>query len=270
MSMDMPENKEGPRVVQSSNIEGWVAVGIVIGTLVFISQANYLMSRVPTVAAVISSVLVELTNVDRTSQGLGTLTVSPVLTEVAQAKANDMAQKGYFAHTSPEGLTPWHWFKEKGYRFAYAGENLAVDFSESADVQRAWMNSPTHRANVVGTQFTEIGIATANGIYNGRPTTFVVQVFGTPSPGARALRTEQNALAPESNPTSTRPVAAQVPVEPPVAAVVPDPVSEVPAVATTLPTPVSPEAILGQSAGSYLASSNNVPLWFRVVSFFVR
>jgi uncharacterized protein YkwD len=259
MSMDMPENKEGPRVVQSSNIEGWIAVAIVIGTLVFISQANYLMSRVPTVAAVISSVLVELTNVDRATQGLGTLTVSPVLTEVAQAKANDMAAKGYFAHTSPEGLTPWHWFKEKGYRFAYAGENLAVDFSESADVQRAWMNSPTHRANVVGTQFTEIGIATANGTYNGRPTTFVVQVFGTP---ARPVT-----VSPQP---ATTTVAVQTRPEPPVVDVVPNPVSDIPAVATTLPTPASPEAILGQSAGSYLASSNNVPLWFKLVSFFVR
>ncbi|MCL9972303.1 MAG: CAP domain-containing protein [Candidatus Pacebacteria bacterium] len=257
--MDMPENKEGPRVAQSSNIEGWIAVVIVIGTLVFISQANYLMSRVPTVAAVISSVLVELTNVDRATQGLGTLTVSPVLTEVAQAKANDMAAKGYFAHTSPEGLTPWHWFKEKGYRFAYAGENLAVDFSESADVQRAWMNSPTHRANVVGTQFTEIGIATANGTYNGRPTTFVVQVFGTP---ARPIT-----ATPQS---ATTTVAVQTRPEPPVVDVVPNPVSDIPAVATTLPTSASPEAILGQSAGSYLASSNNVPLWFKLVSFFVR
>jgi len=270
MSMDMPENKEGPRIVQSSNIEGWIAVAIVIGTLVFISQANYLMSRVPTVAAVISSVLVELTNVDRSSQGLATLTVSPVLTEVAQAKANDMAAKGYFAHTSPEGLTPWHWFKEKGYRFAYAGENLAIDFSESADVQRAWMNSPTHRANVVGTQFTEIGIATANGTYNGRATTFVVQAFGTPSPGARTPSTEQNALTPQSNPTSTRPVATQAPVEPPVVDVVPNPVSEVPAVATTLPTPARVDTILGETAGSYLKTSHEVPLWFKFVSFFVR
>jgi hypothetical protein len=92
-----------------------------------------------------------------------------------------MAQNGYFAHTSPEGKSPWYWFKQGGYVFNYAGENLAVDFSDSADVERAWMNSPTHRSNILNNKFTEIGVATAVGTLNGRQTTFVVQEFGTPA-----------------------------------------------------------------------------------------
>jgi hypothetical protein len=92
-----------------------------------------------------------------------------------------MVQKSYFAHNSPEGLTPWHWFKEAGYDFTYAGENLAVNFGDSIDVNRAWMNSPLHRANILNGHFTEIGIATAEGIYEGRPTIFVVQLFGKPA-----------------------------------------------------------------------------------------
>jgi hypothetical protein len=95
-------------------------------------------------------------------------------------KANDMATKGYFAHTSPEGLSPWYWFKQAGYDFVYAGENLAVNFSDSAEVDKAWMNSPGHRDNILNTKYTEVGIATANGMYQGRPTTFVVQEFGRP------------------------------------------------------------------------------------------
>ena len=47
----------------------------------------------------------------------------------AQAKADDMATKGYFAHTSPDGKNSWYWFKQAGYTFTYAGENLALDFS---------------------------------------------------------------------------------------------------------------------------------------------
>jgi hypothetical protein len=107
-----------------------------------------------------------------------------LLTVAAQDKANDEATKGYFAHTSPQGLTPWYWFQQVGYNFDYAGENLAVNFSDSEDVTTAWMNSPEHRANILNTDFTQIGIAAAQGVYEGEPTTFVVEEFGTPAPAA--------------------------------------------------------------------------------------
>jgi uncharacterized protein YkwD len=132
-------------------------------------------------AAVVSSRLVSLTNDDRSDSGLGTLTVNPLLVAAAQAKANDMAAKGYFEHVSPDGRTSWSWFKDAGYSFSYAGENLAVDFTDSGNVNQAWLDSPTHRANIMNSHFTEIGIATAEGEYNGHKTTFVVQMFGTPA-----------------------------------------------------------------------------------------
>ena len=137
-------------------------------------------------AAVISAVLVDLANEDRKDEDLGMLTRNPVLDEAAQAKADDMAEKGYFAHNSPDGKTSWHWFREAGYSFSYAGENLAVDFTDSDDVEDAWMDSPTHRANILNGKFTEIGIATAVGTYKGQKTTFVVQMFGTPAKTAVA------------------------------------------------------------------------------------
>ncbi len=148
-----------------------------------ISTGNY--------AAIVTSVLTDLTNNDRLIEGKGWLKTNPTLTLAAQMKANDMAAKGYFAHTSPEGKNPWYWFKEAGYKFTYAGENLAVNFSDSVDVEKAWMNSPGHRTNIVNSKYTEIGIATAEGVYNGRPTTFVVQLFGRP-----AEATSTSALVP--------------------------------------------------------------------------
>lgn len=252
--MDMPRRDETPHHDTDLDIKGVIAVAIAVGALVTMSQAHYIVGRAPQVAAVISSVLVELTNTERSAQGLGTLTVNPVLTAVAEAKAADMAAKGYFAHTSPEGLTPWHWFKEKNYKFLYAGENLAVDFTESSDVERAWMNSPTHRANVVGTQFTEIGIATAQGTYQGRPTTFVVQVFGTPAP--------QEITTPKAATTTPKRIVRDVVTTPP---------PQAPALATTLPTttPVTATTVLGDTAGSYLATAS-VPWWFPIVRFFAR
>ncbi|HEY4487485.1 MAG TPA: CAP domain-containing protein [Candidatus Paceibacterota bacterium] len=133
-------------------------------------------------AAVIAAVLVDLANQDRGDQGLQGLRVSPELQAAAQAKANDMATKEYFSHTTPEGYDSWHWFQQVGYVFTHAGENLAVDFSDSVDVERAWMNSPTHRANIIDGRYTEIGIAVAQGIYQGHATMFVVQMFATPAP----------------------------------------------------------------------------------------
>lgn len=131
-------------------------------------------------AAVISATLVDLTNNDRKSDSIGPLKINPKLVEAAQAKADDMASKGYFAHTSPDGRTSWSWFADAGYKYSYAGENLAVNFSDSEDVVQAWMDSPTHRANIMNGKFTEIGIATAEGEYKGKRTIFVVQMFGRP------------------------------------------------------------------------------------------
>lgn len=149
----------------------------------FLMASVYLRGLIETnqLAAVITASLVDLANEDRKEDALGTLKVNSVLQAAAQAKANDMAAKGYFAHVSPDGRDSWSWFKAAGYSFSYAGENLAVNFSDSEDVEKAWMDSPTHRANILNGKFTEIGIATAEGEYKGKKTTFVVQMFGRPS-----------------------------------------------------------------------------------------
>jgi len=131
-------------------------------------------------ASVESMVLIDLANNDRDQNNVSPLMINPELTLAAQMKANDMVANMYFAHTSPAGITPWYWFSKAKYSFLYAGENLAVDFSESADVNNAWMNSPLHRDNILNDKFTEIGIATAEGVYKGEKTTFVVQMFGSP------------------------------------------------------------------------------------------
>lgn len=154
---------------------------LILGSLAFAVYQVRSLIESNQIAAVVTATLVDLTNGDRREEDLGTLTVSPLLVAAAQAKANDMAEKGYFAHTSPDGRDSWTWFRDAGYKFSYAGENLAVNFSDSADVEEAWMDSPTHRANILNGKFTEIGIATAKGTYKGESTVFVVQMFGTPS-----------------------------------------------------------------------------------------
>lgn len=131
-------------------------------------------------SAIYASVLVNLTNKDRVAANVSELKLNPLLEKAAQMKANDMASKSYFAHNTPDGKTPWYWFAQAGYEYIYAGENLAVNFEDSEDIETAWMNSKTHWLNIINPKYTEIGIATSTGIYKGRQAVFVVQMFGAP------------------------------------------------------------------------------------------
>ncbi|MDO8728421.1 MAG: CAP domain-containing protein [bacterium] len=131
-------------------------------------------------SAVITSVLVDLTNSNRAERNVLPLEVNLTLTAIAQEKANDMAKRSYFSHNTPEGKSPWQWLREGQYNFRYAGENLAVNFADSEDVVQAWLNSEGHRTNLLNDRFTEIGIAIAPGFYKGRESIFVVQFFGYP------------------------------------------------------------------------------------------
>lgn len=135
-------------------------------------------------AAILPGVLVELTNGSRIDVNAGNLAVNPLLVISAQMKAEHMAKNGYFAHDSPTGESPWYWFGQSGYKFLYAGENLAVHFVDSEDVHRAWMASVTHRANILNPNFTEIGIGIAQGAFQGRSAIFIVQHFGRPMGGS--------------------------------------------------------------------------------------
>lgn len=126
--------------------------------------------------------VIELTNQKRAEQGLPPLTVSSRLNEAAQRKAGDMFAFNYWSHFSPSGRNPWSFFQEVGYKYLYAGENLARDFTSSEAVVEAWMNSPTHKDNILNSNYKEIGLAVVDGTLNGVETTLVVQLFGTPVP----------------------------------------------------------------------------------------
>jgi len=133
------------------------------------------------VGAVLPAVVVSLTNDERDQQNLVPLIRNADLDAAAQLKADDMAEYSYFAHYSPAGVSPWYWFGQVGYSYVHAGENLAVHFSDSGEVVEAWMNSPGHRANIINSNYRQIGVGTARGTYDGYNTVFVVQLFGTPA-----------------------------------------------------------------------------------------
>jgi hypothetical protein len=133
------------------------------------------------VSTVLPAVVVDLTNDERADLGESTLKRSATLDEAARMKAQHMANNEYFSHYAPDGTSPWYWFDRAGYTYAHAGENLAIHFTDSDEVVGAWMKSPTHRANIVSGKYTEIGVGTAKGTYDGYDTVYVVQLFGTPA-----------------------------------------------------------------------------------------
>jgi len=182
--------------------------------------------------------LIELTNQKRIENSLVTLQHSPTLDEAARLKAIHMFDKNYWAHVSPDGVEPWHWFGVAGYSYISAGENLARDFDTSSGVVTAWMASPTHRENLLYPQFQEIGMAVVNGVLDGRETTLVVQLFGTPTPSpSLALETQ-----PQEETVTVAGAETGLPAQagPPTATPLPTPIS------TLAPTDVTatPELVL--------------------------
>ncbi len=153
---------------------------IIIVELGFLTQVFIVFDKTNFLAAVLPGILTTLTNEERAHINDAPLVTNNLLTKAAELKANDMATRGYFAHTSPDGKTPWYWLDQVGYNYNSAGENLAVNFFESNDVAQAWMNSPSHRENILKGEYKEIGIGVASGVYEGRNTVFVAQFFGTP------------------------------------------------------------------------------------------
>ena len=126
------------------------------------------------------SQLLSLTNDEREQHGLHPLKYSPELAYAAENKARDMINKDYWSHESPDGTTPWYWIESSGYKYSYAGENLARGFTTVDGIMNAWLESPTHRANVLNNNYTEVGFAAIPGEMNGKKTTLVVAMYGRP------------------------------------------------------------------------------------------
>lgn len=137
--------------------------------------------------------IVELTNKKRLENNLPPLAQNPLLFQAAQAKAANMFAEDYWAHFAPSGKSPWFFISASGYKYLYAGENLARDFTNADAIVDAWMGSSTHRSNMLDKNFKEIGVAVADGKLTGREGILVVQMFGASNQPsvAKALEGEQ-------------------------------------------------------------------------------
>ena len=127
--------------------------------------------------------IIKWTNYYRTQNNLSPLAENELLAGAATAKVNDMLDKQYFAHVSPDGKSVTDLLAAEGYQYKLVGENLALgDFQNEKDLVDAWMASPGHRANILKPDYKEIGMATKLDKYEGRTTWMAVQTFGTVFP----------------------------------------------------------------------------------------
>jgi len=190
-----------------------IAVGLIAFQLI-LGFGRRVFPQVLGYAANISPAeVIRLTNVQRTTNGLNPLTESTILDSAALAKGNDMLAKGYWAHFAPDGTTPWSFFLKFGYKYSYAGENLARDFQDAPSAVTAWMNSPSHRENILNPNYKDIGIGVVEGNLAGVDTTIIVQFFGAPLSGEPTIPVVQAKEVAMPVPSST-PVAAVVSTTP--------------------------------------------------------
>jgi len=125
--------------------------------------------------------VINLTNDQRTQNGLPALKENAKLDSAALAKAQDMLKNQYFEHVSPAGAGPQDLAKSVGYAYLAYGENLAMgNFADDKALVEGWMASPGHRANILNSSYREIGVAVVKGKYEDKTTWLAVQEFGLP------------------------------------------------------------------------------------------
>ena len=204
--------------------------------------------------------IVALTNQKRAENGLHPLSFNGQLASAAGSKAGDMFANNYWAHNSPAGKTPWSFISAAGYRYVYAGENLARDFSDADAVVNAWMNSPSHKENILDKNFREIGVAVSDGKLDGHDGILVVQMFGSAISQAATPPLAKASSSPVASPTLTavrspKPAVSSPPVG--VALVSPSPTESPSPIPEPSPVVVAtaPDIVTGDNSSATVLAS---------------
>ncbi len=134
---------------QSTTANALLAVGMVAARTSTPSQST-------TANSSYAAQVVSLVNAERAKQGLSALTIDTKVQQAAQTRAGEL--KTSFAHTRPSGASCFTALTEAGVFYSRAGENIAYGQSTPEAVVQAWMNSSGHRANILSSSFTTIGV----------------------------------------------------------------------------------------------------------------
>lgn len=112
----------------------------------------------PASGAVYEQAVARLVNTVRTGRGLAPLRIRADLCRYARVKSQDMRSGGYFSHTSPTYGSPFEMMRAFGVSYSHAGENIAFGHASPESVVSAWMNSESHRVNILSAMYTDLGV----------------------------------------------------------------------------------------------------------------
>jgi len=104
-------------------------------------------------------------------------------------------------------VQPWKWFSDVGYNYSSAGENLAKNYPTAGATVQAWMNSQTHRENILKSEYVDVGFAVVDGQLDGQNTTLVVALYGAPVAAVEAASTQPTFSAPAVAVAAQHPLA---------------------------------------------------------------
>ncbi len=234
-------NNHVPHVLSHRVLLGY-SVAMVLLKILVVATPILLPSASLYSNAITPKNIVDLTNAVRRSLQIPELAQNALLDQAATAKGKDMLAKAYFAHTSPQGVTPWSWIRNAGYKYRSAGENLAVHYTSAEGVEDAWLASPSHRANIVSTKYSEIGVGVVQGTFENFPSIVVVQMFGKPlEPTPPTIKKTTTPITPSENVEGTDLSAIAIPARVAAAETTEGPSDEVDVTAETPALAMVPE-----------------------------
>jgi len=207
-----PENNYEPKLLKGRFLFWILAIMVSLKLLmvpIFVSfQQNIFFADLS------KEMIIQFINEARAEQNIPLLEENSLLDDAATLKAYHMLANGYFAHESPSGVTPWYWFKQAGYEYQAAGENLAIGFFDSEEVYGAWYDSSSHRANILNPKYTETGLAIVKGVFEGRETYVLVQTFALPQAKLTSKPEEEEETIPPLQEEQETEIAGEVTEEP--------------------------------------------------------
>lgn len=173
-------NDYDPSLLHPKRVAGYgvaiLAAKFILVVAIFAVPTSLLMSEAAFGA--LEADLVARTNAVRTDYAQRPLAVHEQLEASAAARVQDLARKEYFSHVSPDGKVLEDFLRDAGYQYAVAGENLAMGFVDMGAVVATWMESASHRRNMIAADYDDIGLSMARGIRDGRPVLYIAQHFG--------------------------------------------------------------------------------------------
>lgn len=122
--------------------------------------------------------IINLTNEARQKYGLPELKYNPQLAQIADSRISDMKNKHYFAHINPDNKGLKYFVEQADYNYLIVGENLAINYYDSQEVVQAWLESPSHRENILKPTFNEIGLSSDEIKINGNKNFVIAMILG--------------------------------------------------------------------------------------------